>query len=85
VKLPTGDNWHVDLFKRFCDPPQEPLPTQCDAALAARLGTFRKFRHVVHHGYGFQLEWDRMREGLEQVGPILLEFREHVAAHVNVV
>ncbi|MBI2928431.1 MAG: hypothetical protein HYY24_22405 [Verrucomicrobia bacterium] len=80
--MPTGDNWHVDLFKRFCDPPQEPLPALCDAALAARLGAFRKFRHVVHHGYGFQLEWERMVEGVNSVDQVLCELKARLQAHL---
>ncbi len=83
VELPAGENWHLDLFKRFCPPPQPPLPLLFDEALARRLGPFRRFRHVVHHGYGFQIEWDRMREGLDQVDAILKMFRDRVTDHVN--
>lgn len=83
VELPAGENWHMDLFKRFCPPGQPPLPMLFDEALARKLGPFRRFRHVVHHGYGFQIEWDRMREGLEQVSAILAMFRDRVADHVN--
>ena len=83
VELPAGENWHLDLFKRFCPPGQRPLPTLFDEALARQLGPFRRFRHVVHHGYGFQIEWDRMREGLDQVAAILVVFRERVATHLD--
>jgi hypothetical protein len=83
VPLPAGENWHLDLFKRFCPPAEPPLPALFDAALARQLGPFRRFRHVVHHGYGFQIEWERMREGLAQVSAILAAFLDRVAAHVN--
>ena len=26
ISLPGGDMWHVELFKRFCDPSYKPLP-----------------------------------------------------------
>jgi len=42
---------HVEMFQMFCDPPRAPLPCFFDAGLAAALGPFRRFRHVVHHGY----------------------------------
>ena len=67
IPMPTGDSWHTDVFKRFCDPSYSPFPVLFDDALAANLSPFRKFRHVVHHGYGFQLDWERMKEGLEMV------------------
>lgn len=83
VEQPVGENWHLDLFKRFCQPGLPPLPILFDEALARQLGPFRRFRHVVHHGYGFQIEWDRMREGLDQVAAVLAVFRDHVAEHLK--
>jgi hypothetical protein len=67
VPMPIGESWHIEVFRRFCKPGFPTLPQLFDDALAADLSPFRKFRHVVHHGYGFQLEWDRMKEGLEAV------------------
>ena len=56
VPLPGGDMWHLDLFKRFCKPSFEPLPVLFDQALETALSSFRKFRHVFFHGYGFYME-----------------------------
>lgn len=64
IPLPVGDTWHLDLFNRFCLPGYEILPVLFDKNLASALSPFRKFRHVVHHGYGFQIEWEMMIEGL---------------------
>jgi hypothetical protein len=66
IPLPKGDLWHVELFKRFCLPAYKDLPVLFDKTLALQMATYRKFRHVVFHGYGFQLDWDRMKEGIEQ-------------------
>ncbi len=83
VEFPSGESWHLELFKRFCSPGQHPLPTLFDDTLARQLGPFRRFRHVVHHGYGFQIDWSRMRDGAERAGPVLSIFRERVAAYVT--
>jgi hypothetical protein len=64
IPLPTGETWHVDLFRRFCSPPQPPLPILFDDPLAAALAPYRRFRHVAFHSYGFQLEWSHMAEGV---------------------
>ncbi len=74
IDLPVGDTWHIDLFKRFCSPANEPLPEFFDESLSLSMGSFRKFRHVVYHGYGFQLDWNRMREGMETVDDVFLKF-----------
>ncbi len=65
VPLPSGDTWHIDIFKRFCNPALAGLPTLFDEQMALDLAPFRAFRHVVYHSYGFQLDWDRMRDGLK--------------------
>ena len=64
IPMPVGDSWHIEIFRRFCNPAFSTLPLLFDDSLAANLAPFRKFRHVVHHGYGFQLEWERMKDGL---------------------
>lgn len=83
VPLPTGATWHVDLFKSFCSPPQEPLPGLLDGSLASALAPFRKFRHIVHHGYGFQLEWNRMAEGIAIVEDVFLRFKSRLLDYLQ--
>ena len=85
VTLPSGENWHFDLYKRFCFPGHPPLPVLFDQELATRISPFRRFRHVVHHGYGFQIEWDRMREGVHHVADLLVKFRDRVQAHLETI
>ena len=60
LPIPIGDSWHIEIFRRFCNPAFSTLPLLFDVSLASDLAPFRKFRHVVYHGYGFQLEWERM-------------------------
>ena len=74
IAMPTGDSWHAEIFKRFCKPSFYPLPVIFDEKLGTDLLPFRKFRHVVYHGYGFQLDWDRMKEGLEKVENVYNRF-----------
>jgi hypothetical protein len=75
VHLPTGDTWHIDLFKMFCIPAREPLPALFDDAQAASMASYRKFRHVVYHGYGFQLDWHRMQEGQKNIAEVFQSFQ----------
>jgi len=44
---------------------------------------FRKFRRVVHHGYGFQLDWDRLKEGMDMVGAVASKFEAVVRNYLN--
>lgn len=85
VNLPSGELWHVELFKRFCDPPLDPLPIIFDKALSEDLAPYRKFRHVVHHGYGFQLDWYRMREGIEKSQVVFAHFKMSIEDFITIV
>ena len=82
IPMPTGDARHVEIFNRFCVPPFLPFPILFDELLATDLLPFRKFRHVVHHGYGFQLDWDRMRGGLEKVDDVHSRFVSSVSNYL---
>lgn len=75
IPLPAGDTWHVDLFKRFCSPPHKSLPPLFDESLALAMSSFRQFRHVVHHGYGFQMDWTRMQEGMGNIDDVFGRFK----------
>jgi len=83
VPLPTDSTWHVDLFKRFCAPPYKSLPLLFDESLALAMAPFRKFRHVVHHGYGFQLDWDRMQEGIANIKDVFLRFKSKLSGYLQ--
>lgn len=83
VVLPSGDTWHLDLFKRFCTPPYSPLPELFDGSLEADMSPFRQFRHVVFHSYGFQLEWERMKEGVEKVEDVFLRFKAKLLSYLK--
>jgi hypothetical protein len=67
VPLPAGETWHIELFQRFSSVPHPDLPILFDDTLAADLAPYRRFRHVVFHGYGFQMDWARMSEGIIHV------------------
>jgi len=83
VPMPTGDNWHTDLFRRFCQPPYKTLPLLFDEQLAIDMAPFRKFRHVVYHGYGFELDWDRMKEGLARIDDVFNCFKQKLNEYLN--
>lgn len=83
VPMPSGDNWHADLFRRFCQPPYQTLPRLFDDQLALDIAPFRKFRHVVYHGYGFELDWNRMKEGLAGIDDVFNRFKQKLNEYLG--
>lgn len=83
VPLPAGETWHLDLFQRFCDPAYHPLPNLFDRSLASDLAPYRRFRHVVYHGYGFELEWERMKEGIEKAANVFARVKAGLSKYLE--
>ncbi|MCL5031447.1 MAG: hypothetical protein M1480_20785 [Bacteroidetes bacterium] len=83
IELPKGELWHTELFKRFCEPPFENLPLIFDKELEMLVIPFRRFRHIVFHGYGFQLNWDLMISGIEQVNYVFEKFSAKVREFID--
>lgn len=63
LSLPKTENWHRDLFKLFTSEGSNNLPVLFTGELELTLHSFRKFRHVVFHGYSFMLDWETMHTG----------------------
>jgi hypothetical protein len=85
IPLPTGDTWHVTLFQQFSAPAHPSLPQLFDERLAAALAPYRRFRHVAFHSYGFQLDWNRMHEGINNVQPIFNQIKASLSAYLNTI
>ncbi len=85
IPLPVGETWHVDLFQRFCSPSHPDLPALLDDALASALAPYRRFRHVVFHGYGFQLDWSRMVEGVTNVQEVFSQVKARLFDYLETI
>ena len=83
MPLPSGNMWQVDLFKQFCVPPHGSLPELFDDLIASDLSPYRRFRHVFRHSYGFELEWERMKEGIEKAPAIFVCVRRKIFHYLS--
>ena len=83
VAIPGGDEWHAELFKKFCDPPQSGLPLLFDKGLEDAVSPYRRFRHLFTHTYGILLDWDKMREGVAKAKDVFDKFVVRVRAYLQ--
>lgn len=83
VELPHGERWHVELFERFCAPEAGSLPVLFEGDLIRKMDAYRRFRHVMHHGYERDLDYEKMRPGIEGAAGALEAFREEVEKHLD--
>jgi len=80
-----GPTWHLELFSQFCSPLSSSDIPLFDESLASALIPYRKFRHVVHHAYGFQLEWNRMKEGIDEIESVFSSFRSRLSRFLDTI
>jgi hypothetical protein len=85
IAIPTGDNWHLELFQRFSVSVLPGLPPLFSQALAIQLAPYRRFRHVALHSYSFQLEWDRMQEGVVELPRVFVEVQDALNKYLRTI
>lgn len=72
LELPSGSAWHQDLLTSAI---QENILSQ---ELADKIKEYLTFRHVVSHGYSFNLKPERLQELTDNVLGIFENFKEEI-------
>jgi predicted nucleotidyltransferase len=78
--LPAGTNWHTLLLQRMSRPFGSRRPAVIDHALEVELSEYLRFRHLFRHTYGYDLEWERVRELSQALPDVLAALQAQVAA-----
>jgi hypothetical protein len=63
--IPSGSASHSDLLTAMRRTTAS-RPPVISEELHVRLSAYLSFRHVFRHAYSFQLEWDKMRDLVQQ-------------------
>ena len=79
-ELPGGEAWHRELLHSMTLDLPRVRPPVIGASSEGQLATYLRFRHVYRNMYGFRLDWERVRELAEGVGPFWLELRGELEA-----
>jgi hypothetical protein len=65
--LPSGADWHIQLLQRMATDIETVRPAVLDRETARQLDEYLRFRHLFRNVYGFDLEWERCRELLDDL------------------
>lgn len=55
------DEWHKDLLQRMSLEIENIRPAVINGNILPKLDEYRRFRHLFRHSYGFQLNWDKVK------------------------
>ena len=76
-KIPSGPNWHKDLLKTAL------LNRIINKNLMTDLLPYLAFRHFFVHGYGFDLDWQKMKSIVNNADKVYLRFKSAVTAYIS--
>ena len=83
VPLPSGEKWHAELFSGFTAQSGTSLPVLFDEPLASEMQAYRGFRHVARTSYGTELDWERMKQGIDRIESVFKRFRESTLRYLD--
>lgn len=80
--VPTGDDWHKQLLDQVILDIEDVRPALISAEIKDKLDRLRRFRHIVRHGYEYELDWLQIKpivETLDEIVPQLKkDFQEFI-------
>jgi hypothetical protein len=65
--LPGDADWHIQLLQRMTMDIETIRPAVLDRETAQQLDEYLRFRHLFRNIYGFDLEWERCRQLLDDL------------------
>ncbi len=78
IPLPSGGFYHTELFLLFCNPTKQNCPLLFDDLIYNDFKALLKFRHYVIHGYAFHLEWNIIRNSVQNIEQMLNQFKKNL-------
>lgn len=74
IELPKGDDWHIVLLDRCANDSESNSPIKLSKDLIEKLTDYRRFRHYFFHGYGHNLNWEILSDGVSNMREVYKQF-----------
>ena len=68
--LPDGGQWHLELLEQMAIEIKGVRPALIDNDIKKKLDKLRRFRHVVRHGYEYELDWQQIKPLVDEMNNI---------------
>ncbi len=81
--LPTGGGWHSQLLRNMALEIPQLRPRVITQETRSKLDEYLRFRHLVRHAYGHELDWGRIRGLLDNLGAAYADFVEDVGEFLH--
>ncbi len=74
--LPEGESWHKDLLEEVCLKIEGVRPALISDDIKKYLDRLRRFRHVVRHGYEYDLDWSQISPLVQTLDKIKKQLKQ---------
>ena len=81
-KLPSDNKWHMELLEKAFIP-NENRQNIFRKEIQEKMEEYLKFRHFVRHSYGFQLEWERMEDLINDINNHWILIKEDIEVFIE--
>lgn len=81
--VPTGSGWHSQLLRTMSLEIPQVRPRVITQETRGKLDEYLRFRHLVRHTYGHELDWGRIRSLLDNLGTAYADFVRDVGEFLN--
>ena len=74
-EMPTGASWHQELLIQSYKPPENKIPI-LNKEIVSNLHKYRGFRHIFVSGYGFKLDWQRIKTLIDEIPSLWIDIKK---------
>ena len=82
IPMPDGTKWHKELLAKTFDETGDGLWIFREE-LEIPLKDYLRLRHFVRHTYGFQLQWEKMKDLLFDMNMVWEKAKEDIIAGIG--
>ncbi|MFW5890906.1 MAG: hypothetical protein ACOCQA_03680 [bacterium] len=69
--LPEGSSWHRELLEQVTLEIEKVRPAFISENIKSELDELRRFRHIVRHGYEYELDWSQIQPLVNSLDEII--------------
>ncbi len=76
--MPHGESWHQELLELVFIEIENVRPPLISESIKKELSELRRFRHVVRHGYEYDLDWNQIQPLIESLDKIIPRLKKDI-------
>jgi len=84
IELPSGEDWHLAILERFSPSSSNDLPIKLSEDLLEKLTNYRRFRHYFFHGYSHSLNWEILKNGVNDISEVFEKLKTEIYSKLNI-